>query len=276
MKRLLTFSLLVLSFSGFAQDGDYYNPDEKPKPITIDEIKELNRWGPKLGIEAMGSVGYCHVYTPSTISGAFTKAQGGFGYDAGIGVRIRLYHKLAIGTGFIFSGRGYDVAFPAQAEVDTGGGIQIWDFDVAEKANMTYAGFYVKPIIELSRKFHLAILFKQSWQLTYKGQSTQTITSPASVAGSTGTLQDESSVEIEPSQFELGLEFAYKWMIAPQLILKPHIGINFATSALFHTGAELPTPFGGWEQNPSFMTLRFGVIFETGLWMDKPDRQTSY
>ena len=193
------------------------------------------------------------------------KKAGGLGYDAGIGVRIRIFHKLAIATGFRLSGRGYDIEFPASADVDTGsGGTQTWELNIAENANITYAGFYIKPVIELSRKFHLAVLFQQSWMVTYKGESTQTVTSPASAVGATGTLVNESSMEIEPSQFELGLEFAYKWNVAPQLILKPHIGFNLATSAIFHTGAELPTPFGGWEQNPSFMTIRFGVIFETG------------
>jgi hypothetical protein len=263
-----TILLLCLTFQiGMAQDEDYYKAEKSRDPITTSDLNHLYRWGPKLGIEAFGSIGYSHFYTPLTISGAFDKAKGGFGYDGGIGIRIRVYHKLSIATGFVLSGRGYEMGFPAEA--DTGnGGTQIWEIDVSEKANITYTGFYIKPGIELSRKFHLAVLFKQTWQIAYKGESTQTVTAPASAAGSTGTFP-ETSVELEPSQFELGLEFAYKWNIAPQMILKPHIGINFATSGIFHTGAELPTPFGGWEQNPSFMTLRFGVIFETGLWLDK-------
>ncbi|MCF8277547.1 MAG: hypothetical protein K9J17_12510 [Flavobacteriales bacterium] len=272
MRFLYTVIFLLIGFQFcFAQDEDYYAPEKQRNPVSQEELNQLHRWGPKFGIEAFGSIGYSHFYTPSTISGAFYKAVGGFGYDSGIGVRIRIRHKLAIATGFVFSGRGYDIGFPAQAEYDTGNGTAVIGVDVYEKANMTYMGFYIKPIIELSRKFHLALLFKPSWQLSYKGTSTQNITSgPASIVGSTGTLKNQSSVEIEKKQFELGLEFAYKWVIDPQLILKPHIGINFATSAIFHTGADLPTPFGAWEQNPSFMTLRFGVIFETGLWMDKP------
>lgn len=265
------FLFSIIGISAYAQDEDYYAPEKTRKPVTQEEINELNRWGPKLGIEAFGSIGYSHFYTPATITGGFEKANGGFGYDAGIGVRIRIYHKLAIATGFVFSGRGYHMALLGQAEVDTGSGKALLEIHVDEKANMTYAGFYIKPIIELSRKFHLAILFKQSYQLSYKGRSIQTITAgPASWIGSTGVIPDDSSFEIEKKQFELGLEFAYKWMVAPQFIMKPHIGINFATSAIFHTGADLPTPFGGWEQNPSFMTLRLGVILETGLWMDKP------
>lgn len=264
--------IILLLFCGpicMAQDEDYYAP-EKARPIVKPDFENLYRWGPKLGFEIQGSVGYSHFYTPSTISGAFTKAVGGFGYDGGVGLRVRIYHKLAVATGFKVSGRGYTMAFPASAEVDTGNGTQTYEIDLYEKGNMVYAGFYIKPIIELSRKFHLAILFQQSWQISYKGRSTQTVTAPASAAGSTGTLIDESSVDIEEKQFELGLEFAYKWNIAPQLTLKPHIGINLATSGIFHTGAELPTPFGPWEQNPSFMTLRFGVIFEMGIWLDKP------
>lgn len=273
-------TLLILSLSTlttWAQDEDYYAPEKTRKPMSQTDLNDLHRWGPKMGIEAWGSVGYSHFYTPSTIQGGFDKATGGLGYDVGIGPRIRIYHKLAIAFGFQFSGRGYSTELTAIAEVDTGyapnNGPATIDVKVSEKMNMQYIGFYIKPIIELSRKFHLAVLFHPSWELvkSRKGYSTQTIVGgPPNLIGSIGTLQNESSFEMEPKQFELGLEFAYKWMIAPQLILKPHIGINFATSAIFHTGAELPTPFGGWEQNPSFMTLRFGVIFETGLWLDKP------
>ena len=272
---------VVLASSALAQDEDYYKEDEPRVPVSTSDLANLYRWGPKFGIEAFGSIGYSHFYTPATISAAFDKATGGLGYDAGIGGRIRIYHKLAIAFGFQFSGRGYSTAFPAYAEIDTGiapnQATATLNLDIDEKANMTYVGFYIKPVIELSRKFHLAVLFHPSWQVSYRGQSKQTVTSgPSGYVGSVYVAQNESSVRIEKKQFELGLEFAYKWMIAPQLILKPHIGVNFATSGIFHTGAEMATPFGPWEQNPSFLTLRAGVIFETGLWMDSPKLNSTY
>lgn len=276
---LLLF-FVVLASSALAQDEDYYKEEKQRTPISASVLESLYRWGPKFGIEAFGSVGYSHFYVPAAISESFEKATGGLGYDAGIGGRIRIYHKLAIAFGLQFSGRGYNTAFPAYAEIDTGTApnqaTATLNLDIEEKANITYLGFYIKPVIELSRKFHLAVLFHPSWQVSYRGQSKQTVTSgPSGYVGSVGILQNESSLEIEKKQFELGLEFAYKWMIAPQLILKPHIGVNFATSGVFHTGAEIPTPFGAWEQNPSFLTLRVGVIFETGLWMDSPTKLIS-
>lgn len=266
--------LLALSVNLFAQDDDYYAPEKTvPPPVQVD-LNDLHRWGPKLGIEASGSIGYSHMFTPATIQGGFERAVGGLGYDIGLGARIRIYHKLAIAFGFQYSGRGYSMALTAFSEVDTGNGTATVDVDVSEKMRMQYIGFYIKPVIELSRKFHLGILFRPSWELLgqRRGTSTQAIVGgPSNLIGSIGILEDQSSFETIPEQFELGLEFAYKWMIAPQLILKPHFGINFATSGIFRTGAEIPTPFGGWEQNPSFMTLRLGVSFETGLWMDQPD-----
>jgi len=119
--RNLYFLLLftVLSSAVFAQDEDYYEAEKPRAPIMSEpDLDNLYRWGPKFGIEAFGSVGYSHFYTPSTISGAFDKATGGFGYDAGIGGRIRIYHKLAMAFGFQFSGRGCTTAFPAFAETD--------------------------------------------------------------------------------------------------------------------------------------------------------------
>lgn len=268
MRLLAPILLLLLPLWSLAQDEEYYAPEKTRQTMTT-ELKDLHRWGPKLGLEANVSIGYSHFYAPSTISGAFYKQTGGFGYDLGLGLRVRIRHKLAIATGFNFSGRGYNIGFPAYAEIDTGGGALVLEFDVYEKAQINYLGFYIKPLIEISRKFHLGILFHPMWQIRYRGRSTQTITSPPPYSGSVGTLVDESSLYLVEKQFELGFEFAYKWVISPEMILKPHIGLNFAVTPIFHTGAELPTPFGGWEQNPSFMTLRFGVIFETGLWLDK-------
>lgn len=272
MHRILPLVFFLFAHAALAQDDDYYDPENSRVEQPSVDLKELHRWGPKLGIEAHGSIGYSHYYVPMTISGAFAKATGGFGYDGGVGVRIRLYHKLAIAGGFTFSGRGYDVQYMAGATGTNANGQQVtYEFDVFEKARLTFVGFYIKPVIELSRKFHLAILFHPGWLLTYRGESLVVGTAPASIAGQRDTLNDQPPVEgFENKLFEFGLEFSYKWNIAPQLILKPHIGLNFATSPIFHTGAELPTPFGPWEQNPSFMTLRVGVIFETGLWMDEP------
>lgn len=265
----LIFVLALVSVGAFGQDGDYYEPEKVRKPVSQEEVLELNKWGPKLGIELSGSIGYSHYYTPPTISGAFSKTTGGFAYDLGLGLRIRLYHKLAIAAGVAYTGRGYDVKYFGGYEDPNG---VIYESEVSEQANLTYIGFYIKPVIELSRKFHLAVLFHPAWRLTYRGESLVVYTAPSSVAGSRDTLQNTPPVlGFEDDLFEVGLELGYKWNISPQLILKPHIGINFATSAIFHTDIEIFTPFGGWEQNPSFMTLRFGVIFETGLWMDQPD-----
>jgi hypothetical protein len=271
------FVFILLSVSALAQDDDYYKEEEQRAPVSELDLQELNRWGPKFGIEAHGCIGYSHFYVPSTIAANFSRSVGALAFDAGIGFRIRIFHKLAIATGFNLSGRGYNTEYSAQAEADTGNGSIILDMVVAESARRTFAGFYIKPIIELSRKFHLAVLFHQSWEIRYMGESRRTVTSgPPAYIGLVEVLENESSLPSQKSQFEIGLEFAYKWVIAPQFIIKPHIGINLATSAIFHTGAEMPTPFGGWEQNPSFMTLRLGVIFEMGIWMDQPKTAGAY
>ena len=154
MRAVLILFLTAISLQLLAQDEDYYAPEKTQAPISQDDLYELHRWGPKLGIEAWGSVGYSHFYTPSTIQGGFSEAVGGLGYDVGVGPRIRIYHKLAVAFGFQFSGRGYNIGLNAYSEVDTGNGTATVDVDVAEKMKMQYIGFYIKPVIELSRKFH--------------------------------------------------------------------------------------------------------------------------
>ncbi|MFT4981236.1 MAG: hypothetical protein ACI9UR_001087 [Bacteroidia bacterium] len=258
-----TILLLCLTFQfGMAQDEDYYKP-EKSRTKLSQELKDLHRWGPKLGLEVHSAFNYNHMIMPFTIAGSFDKAVGGVGFDGGGGIRIRAYHKLAFAAGFDYAIRQFNLEYVAE-EIGTGDAL-----DVTEKGTMHYVGFYYKTLIELSKKFHLAQTFQYTWIYRYNGTASavnQNTGSPYPPQPTTGPVLQDWSTE---NQAELGIEFAYKWMISPELILKPYIGMSFGLTPTLHTAAFLDGIFGPAEQNPRYANLKIGIVFETGLWLDK-------
>ena len=264
--RLLSTILILCLCVPFvkAQDEDYYQEEKsRSKSELTTDLKDLHRWGPKLGIEVHAAVNYNHMIMPPTIAGSFNKAIGGVGFDGGGGIRIRAYHKLAFAAGFDYAIRQFDLEYVAE-EIGTGDAL-----DVTEKGTMHYVGFYYKTLIELSRKFHLAQTFQYTWVYRYNGTASAVNQNSGAVYAPQNTTQPILDGWRTEDQAELGIEFAYKWMISPELILKPYIGISFGLTPTLHTNAFLDGFFGPQEQNPRYANLKIGVVFETGVWLDK-------
>lgn len=268
---LILLSFVFLASSALAQDEDYYKEEKERNHVHPSDIEDLYRWGPKFGIEVHSAFNYNHLLMPLSIAGSFDKAIGGVGFDGGGGIRIRAYHKLAFAVGFDYAIRQFDLEYLAE-EIGTGDPL-----DVSEQGSMHYLGFYYKTLIEISKKFHLAQTFQYTWMYNYNGfaraenqnngaiSPKQPTTKPVLEGWSAGT-----------NQAELGVEFAYKWKIAPQLILKPYLAISLGLTPTIHTDLYLNGIFGAEEQNPRYANLKIGLIFETGLWMDKPEVVSAY
>lgn len=270
MKRMV-FVLLLLPLLVHSQEEteDYYAPETVRAPaLSADEVKRLYRWGPKLGIEASAAAGYGHLQQPASLMGAFEKSNGGFALDAGVGVRVRIFHKLAVAAGFNLAIRNYGLGY----EGTDGDSLNPQMFNVDERATLFLLGFYQKIIIELSRKLHLAQTFRYGWMHRYVGRAQiDNITTPGAFTGTVdldGPLLD--GWRAPTGIAELGLELAYKIHLAPELIIKPYFGLGMGLTPAVHTGLFLQSLLGESEQNPRFVNLRLGVIFETGIWTDRP------
>ncbi len=268
MKRLALYCLILPLFAIGQETDDFYAPEQAREPVTVENVKQLYRWGPKLGLEVHAAVSYNHLQMPLSLAGAFEKSSGGAGFDGGGGVRVRLYHKIAMAAGFNFAIRNFSLGYEAM-DVDT---VNPQTYMVDESVTQYLMGFYQKTIIELSRKIHLAQTFQYTWLHRYAGTAhIENLTTPG--AGP-GTVELDRPLldgwSRSSGQAELGLEFAYKIHIANELIIKPYIGAGFVFSPAVHTGLMLQGFFGESEQNPSFINLRLGVIMETGLWLDGP------
>ncbi len=274
MKYLAVLLLSLLPLLALAQvEDDYYAPEEKRAVVTKEQVRDMSRWGPKLGIELHVAVAYNHLMVPGSIAGAFSKSMGGVGMDAGGGIRVRLYHKLAMAGGFNFAIRNYSLSY----EATNGDTINPHTLAVEEDVTMYFMGFYHKTIFEVSRKIHLALAFQYTWINQYKGHAAvEDLTDPTIIYAPMDLdrpLLDGWTSTTE--QAELGIEFAYKLHIAPELIIKPYLGLGMVFSPAVHTGYSVVGLFGESEQNPNFVNLRLGVIIETGLWLDKLKTKTA-
>lgn len=268
MKRLWLLLLMLPSMLSAQETDDFYAPEQAREPVTVENVKQLYRWGPKLGLEVHAAVSYNHLQMPMSLMGAFEKASGGAGFDGGGGIRVRLYHKLSMAAGFNFAIRNFSLGYQAM-DVDT---VNPQTYQVEENVTQYLMGFYQKTIIELSRRLHLAQTFQYTWLHRYAGEAyVENLTTPG--AGP-GTIELDRPLldgwSTSSGQAELGLEFAYKIHVANELIVKPYIGAGYVFSPAVHTGLMLQGFFGESEQNPSFINLRIGVIMETGLWLDGP------
>lgn len=268
MKRLLVLYFLLPLFAIGQTEDDFYAPEQQRKPVSVEDVKRLYRWGPKLGLEVHAAVSYNHLQMPATIAGGFEKTSGGAGFDGGGGLRVRLFHKLAMAAGFNFAIRNFSLEYEAM-DADT---VNPQIFQVEESTTLYLMGFYQKTIIELSRKLHLAQTFQYTWRHRYSGRAhVENITTPGATVGSFDLDQPLLDGWSAPNgQAELGIELAYKMHIANELIIKPYFGAGFVFSPAVHTGLVLQTLFSESEQNPSFINFRLGVIVETGLWLDGP------
>jgi len=268
VKRLLVLCLWLPLFAIAQEEDDFYAPEKAREPVSVEDVKRLYRWGPKLGLEVHAAVSYNHLQMPATIAGGFEKASGGVGFDGGGGLRVRLYHKLAMAAGFNFAIRNFSLQYEAM-DVDT---VNPQTYKVDEGTTLYLMGFYQKTIIELSRKLHLAQTFQYTWRHRYSGRAhVENLTTPGATIGSFDLDQPLLDGWSAPTgQAELGIELAYKIHIANELIIKPYFGAGFVLSPAVHTGWVLQTLFGESEQNPSFINFRLGVIMETGLWLDGP------
>jgi len=268
VKRLLVLCSLLPLFAHGQEVDDFYAPEQKREPVSIEDVKRLYRWGPKLGLEVHAAVSYNHLQMPASLMGAFERSAGGAGFDGGGGLRVRLFHKLAMAAGFNFAIRNFSLEYEAM-DMDT---VNPQTYKVDEGTTLYLMGFYQKTIIELSRKLHLAQTFQYTWLHRYSGRAhVENLTTPGATIGSFDLDRPLLDGWSAPSgQAELGIELAYKIHIANELIIKPYFGAGFVFSPAVHTGLVMQTLFGESEQNPSFINLRLGVIMETGLWLDGP------
>ena len=157
MKRLFILLLIPLAFSALGQDDDYFTPEKELRNDKKSQRSLLqNEKFPhheKLTLEVFGNASYSQVIDLYSL---FNKVKGGFGGDVGIGLRVRLYKKLAIVVGGTYSNKvaqyDYDVQF------FTGG------FGEASiRMRNQYAGFYGKLQLEFTRKFWMALHFEKTF-----------------------------------------------------------------------------------------------------------------
>jgi hypothetical protein len=182
--------------------------------------------------------------------------EGGFGGDIGVGLRVRLYHKLAIVVGGTYSNK------VAQYNVDVqfnSGGFG----EASIRMRNQYAGFYGKLQLEFTRKFWMALHFEKTFVFNQELKK-QTVTPSGGQSYTYTNLNKEIFPYGKIHQFDVGLNLGMRFPLGGFMQIKPFIALQVATSGIMRTNSYGPKlPFGiiG-EANPSFVHLKLGAIFE--------------
>ena len=157
MRRLLILLFVPLAFTAIAQDDDYFKPEKERRSnrTSIESFLKGNKFPhhEKLTLEAFGNVSYSQVLDLYSL---FSSVEVGFGGDFGVGLRVRLYRKLAIVVGGTYSNKvaqyNYEVQFFS-------GGFG----EASIRMRNQYAGFYGKLQLEFTRKFWMALHFEKTF-----------------------------------------------------------------------------------------------------------------
>ena len=257
MKRLLILFLIPLAFSVQGQDDDYFPPekelrDEKKSQRSLLQNEKFPHHE-KLTLEVFGNASYSQVLDLYSL---FNSVEGGFGGDVGVGLRVRVYKKLAIVVGATYSNKvaqyDYDVQFFS-------GGFG----EASIRMRNQYAGFYGKLQLEFTRKFWMALHFEKTF-VFHQELKEQTVTPNGGQTYTDSSLYSFHFPYGLIDQFDVGLNIGMRFPLGGFMQIKPFVAIQVATSGIMRTNAYGPKfPFGNvGEANPSFVHLKLGAIFE--------------
>jgi hypothetical protein len=257
MRRLLILLFVPLAFTAIAQDDDYFKPEKERRSnrTSIESFLKGNKFPhhEKLTLEAFGNVSYSQVLDLYSL---FSSVEGGFGGDFGVGLRVRLYRKLAIVVGGTYSNKvaqyNYEVQFFS-------GGFG----EASIRMRNQYAGFYGKLQLEFTRKFWMALHFEKTFVFNQVLKE-QTVTPSGGQAYPDTNLYQLHFPFGLIDQFDVGLNIGMRFPLGAFMQIKPFIALQVATSGIMRTNAYGPKlPFGNvGEINPSFVHLKLGAIFE--------------
>lgn len=261
--RQLIFLLATLScFAVYGQDDDYFpSEEEKSKKLKRNELpNDRFPHHEKLTLQVFGDIGVAQV---NDLYGVFEKSRPGFGWDAGLGFKVRVYHKLSFVLGGTYGSKLWDVEFNAIDPLGNQGYAK-------EKGRAHYVGAYLKVQLDFTRKFWMALHLEQTFPIKFEGKD-QTYT----VGGVVYSWPDPSRTSFNGgllNQFDIGINIGMNFLVMEPMGLRPFFGLIVGTQGFAKTGARgNKLPFGNeGEINPSLIHLKLGVIFDIPLLPAKP------
>ena len=262
----MRFYLILLSIlaclNGFAQDDDYF-------PTAEEKSRKLKRSGlpndrfphhEKVTIQVFGDMALLQV---NDLYGLFEKTGPGFGWDAGLGFKVRIYHKLSFVLGGSYGSKFWDVEGYALDPL----GNQVY---TTEKGRAHYVGTYLKIQLDFTRKFWMALRLEQTFPFKFEGRD-QTISSGPGVY-----LWPDPSRTIYGggllNQFDLGINIGMNFLALEPVSVRPFFALMVGTQGFVKTGARgNKLPFGQeGDINPSLISLKLGLIFDIPLLPVRP------
>lgn len=259
----------------------------KPKQSTPDLIQDEQRTpGPKLvknkvEVEKGSRIGldiplfatYNFVNYPTTLNQLYTTKTIGFGFDLGVGMRIRLLRGLTMRTGVNMRDKGMKVSsdvLPVQG-VDGNGNVITFNLKLREQGRMYYPGIYLNLGQEWSH-FHVGGGFNLSFYSFYRGKysvESQFVNFQEDPSSSSFIVHGLTDNEGRPKNFNMQFDIHFsvggRIKVGEYLTLKPTIMYAVPMVPLYNSGIEVQGSFSSTELNVSGYQLKFGLITDLGF-----------
>lgn len=248
--------------------------EDGPKLVRNKPVEEK---GSRVGLDLPFFATYNFVSSPSALNSLYTTKTIGFGFDLGVGARIRLIRGLNMRLGVNFRDKGMRVTSNSLAiqVQDQNGNVFNDVLTLNEKGRIYYPGIYMNLGQEWSH-FHVGGGFNLSFYSFYRGDYTITSQNfPAqlneSVENSKGSFIVHKLTDAEGrgknfnAQFDVHFSVGGRFKIGDNVILKPTISYSVPMVALYNSGISVQGSLSSTELNVSGYQLKFGLITDIGF-----------
>ena len=259
----------------------------KPKETRPDQQRdEPQTTGPKLvrnkveqekgsrfGLDVPVFATYNFVNYPTSLNQLYSTRTIGFGFDVGLGARIRLVRGLTMRAGINMRDKGMKISsdvLPVQG-IDANGNVINFTLKVREQGRMYYPGIYLNLGQEWSH-FHVGGGFNMSFYSFYRGSYTvesQYGNAEEDPANSSfivhGLTDSEGQGKNFNMQFDIHMAVGGRIKVGEFITLKPTLMYAVPMLPLYNSGINVQSSFSNTELNVSGYQLKFGLITDLGF-----------
>ena len=248
---------------------------DKPGPKLVNNKPQVDK-GNRVGIDVPIFASYNFISYPTALNQFYSTKTMGFGFDVGLGARIRLVRGLTMRAGINMRDKGMKVAadnFTLTA-VDQNGNSSTIVVKIREQGRMYYPGLYLNFGQEWSY-FHVGGGFNLSFYSFYRGNySVESQSSPQvnfanqNAKGSfivNGLMDTNGRARNFNMQFDINFTVGGRIPIGEKVVLKPTLMYSIPMVPLYNSGIKISGTISETELNVSGYQLKFGLITDIGF-----------
>lgn len=251
-------------------------PQLSQGPALVQEVYEAN--APDLALEAPLFGTYNFVNYPNLLNDLYRSDNSGFGFDVGLGIKVRLKKGFIFRTGINFRNKGFKASadnLPVQMAEDS---FNVYLLFFREKAQLFYPGVYVNfghewKYFFLSGGLNLSpfSFYRGSYSLELYNSGGQLVgKANESRARHSFLVHDLISTPQSPRNFNMQADIHFMFggnlKVAPRVVLKPCIQYTVPLIPLYYSDQYVM--YGNNQKamlNVSGYQFKVGLIAELGF-----------